>query len=116
MSDGTCIFLTKLGDTGVCGLQHMKPRACKIWPFKIFHRPSYGIPREALYRYWGRNFFVYVDPACMGFNWGKPTPEFKYRTLPEFIDVALGLREKQFHSTSKIPYQPPYAVRGQTLV
>jgi len=115
-SDGSCIFLTKLGDSYFCGLQNMKPKACKIWPFKIFSRPKYGTPREALYTYRGRNFFVYVDPACIGLSWGKPSQEFKYRTLPEFIEIAAGLREKQFHSTSKIPYRPhPYAFRGRTL-
>ena len=65
-SDGTCIFLTQLGDTFFCGLQHMKPKACKIWPFKIFFRSKFGIPREDLYRYRDRNFFVYLDPACLG--------------------------------------------------
>ncbi len=116
-SDGTCIFLTKAGDTFVCGLQHMKPKACKIWPFKIFYRPKYGVPKEALYKHRGRCFFVYLDPECTGISWGKPNQEFKYRTLPEFIDVAVGLREKQFYSTSKIQYQSyRYAFRGRTLV
>ena len=116
-SDGTCIFLTKLGDTFLCRIQHMKPKTCKIWPFKIFFRHKFGIPREALCRHRDRNSFVYVDPTCLGLRWGKPSQEFKYRILTEFIEIAAGLRENQFHSTSKIQYRPhPYAFRGRKLV
>jgi Fe-S-cluster containining protein len=116
-SDGTCIFLTKLGDTFLCGLQHMKPKACKIWPVKIFFRPKFGMPRDALYRYRDRNFFVYLDPACLGLSWVKPSREFKYRILSEFIEIVAGLHEKQFHSTSKIRYRPRYFdIIGRKLV
>jgi len=95
----------------------MKPLACKIWPFKIFLDPKFGSPNEALYRYRDRNFFVYVDPACTGLSWGKPTPEFKYKKLPEFIDVAMGILKKQLYSTSKIKFQPnPYIFRGRNII
>ena len=115
-SDGTCCFLTCTGDSCVCGLQYMKPLACKIWPFKVFDKPKFGRPDEAVYRYRNNNFYVYVDPACTGLNWGKPAPEFKYKTLPEFIDVAVGLRNQQFHSTSKIQCrQNPASFRGRDL-
>ena len=115
--DRTCYFLKYMGDSSICGLQYMKPLACKIWPFKIFDNPKFGKPNEALYRYQNKNFYIYVDPACTGLSWGKPTPEFKYRTSPEFIDVALGLRKQQFHSTSKIQCrQNPYVFRGRKLV
>ena len=115
--DGTCFFLTKFYDSWLCGLQNMKPKACKLWPFKILSRPKFGRPREALYRYRDRNFFVYVDSACAGLSWGKPTQEFTYRTLSEFIEIALGLLEKQFRSTSKIQYGPRYCeIRGRKLV
>jgi Fe-S-cluster containining protein len=116
-SDGTCIFLNRLGDSYRCGLQYMKPLACKVWPFKIFDKPKFGRPNEALYTYRNKNFYIYVDPACTGLSWGKPVPEFKYRTLPEFIDVAVGLERKQFHSTSKIQSHPrPYVFRGRNLI
>jgi Fe-S-cluster containining protein len=115
--DGTCIFLTKLYDTWLCGLQDMKPKACKLWPFKILSRPEFGRPNEASYKYKDRNFFVYVDPACTGIWWGKPTQEFAYRTMPELIEIALGLREKQYYSTSKILYRPQYfRVKGRKIV
>jgi Fe-S-cluster containining protein len=116
-SDGTCRFLTCMGDSCFCGLQYMKPLACKIWPFKIFDKPKFGRPDEALYRCRNNDFYVYVDPVCMGLSWGKPAPEFKYRTLPEFIDVAVGLRKHQLHSTSKIQYrQNPNVFRGRSLL
>jgi len=116
-SDGNCCFLTNLGDNCLCGLQYMKPKACKIWPFKIFSSPKFGIPREAVYRYRNNNVYIYVDPACTGLRFGKPTQEFTYRTLPEFIEVAVGLRENQFHSTSKIQCRSnPYVFRGRKLI
>jgi hypothetical protein len=115
-SDGTCRFLACVGDRCFCGLPNMKPLACKIWPFKIFAKPKFGRPDEALYRYRNKDFYVYVDQACTGLSWGIPTPEFKYRTLPELIDVAVGLRKQQFHSTSKIQCrQSPYLSRGRDL-
>jgi len=115
--DGTCVFLTRLYDTWLCGLQDMKPKACKLWPFKVLSRPKFGRPNEAHYKYGDREFFVYVDPACIGIRWGKPTQEFTYRTLPEFVEIALGLREKQYHSTSKIPYHPRYfRTRGRKII
>jgi len=103
--------------TYLCGLQNMKPKACKIWPFKIFLHPKYGTAKEALYPYRDQAFYVYVDPACTGLIWGQPIPEFKFKTLPEFVDVALGLRKKQFHSTSKLHCQPQsYVFRGRRLI
>ncbi|PVX23779.1 MAG: hypothetical protein CW691_09645 [Candidatus Bathyarchaeum sp.] len=116
-SDGTCCFLTCMGDNCICGLQYMKPLACKIWPFKVFDNPKFGNPNEALYTYRNRNFFIYVDPACTGLTLGKPSPEFKYKTLPEFIDVAVGIRRKQLHSTSKIQFRPNHSpFRGRTII
>jgi len=116
-SDGTCCFLNQVGNACVCGLQYTKPVACKIWPFKIFLDPKFGSQNEALYKYRDSNFFVYVDPACTGLRWGKPAQDFLYRTLPEFIDVAVGLRKQQFYSTSKIQGQPRHPTfRGRTLI
>jgi len=116
-SDGTCCFLSHHGDVSVCGLQYMKPIACKIWPFKIFLEPKLGSQNQALYKYQDHNFFVYVDPACTGLRWGKPDQRLVYKTLPEFIDIAVGLRKQQFYSTSKVQGQPgqnPF--RGRTVI
>ncbi len=107
-SDGSCYFVAKLGNTRICGLQHMKPKACKIWPFKIHSSPKYGRPVEAHYRYRDKDLFIYVDPSCTGLIWGKPTQELIFRILPEFVEVAIGVRDRQFYSTSKTLRQPSY--------
>jgi len=115
--DGTCLFLYKFFDAWLCGLQDMKPTACKLWPFKILSGPKFGRPSEAVYKYGDKNFFVYADPACIGIRWGKPTREFTYRTLTELVEIAEGLREKQYYSTSRIHYRPQYfRVRGRKIV
>ena len=100
--DGTCFFLYKLFDKCFCGLQHTKPRACKLWPFKIYRNPRYGNPHNAAYSYGEKKFFVYVDPFCLGVRPGTPSREFTHKTLPEFVEIGLGIREKQHHSTSKM--------------
>jgi len=101
-SDGSCVFLYRVMGHWVCGLQDMKPQACKLWPFKVYSYPKYGRPNEAVYPYLGRKFYVYVDPFCRGIRWGTPTPTYMYRVIPEFIDIALGRREKQYYSTSRL--------------
>jgi len=115
--DGTCIFLTKFYDTWLCGLQDMKPKACKLWPFKVLSRPGFGRPNEAGYKYRDRDFFVYVDPACIGIRWGPPTQGLTHKTIPELVEIALGLREKQLYSTSRIPYRLQYfRTRGRKII
>jgi Fe-S-cluster containining protein len=106
--DGTCIFLNRFLDCYVCGLQTMKPRACKLWPFKIYDKPKHGYPNEAAFKQWGRKFYVYVDSHCLGVRYGNPTPEFTQQTLLEFVEIGLGIREKQRYSTSNIRYSPIY--------
>lgn len=109
-SDGTCVFLSNFYGKGFCGLQNMKPLSCKLWPFKISDKPKYGRPNEAFYDYRGRKLFIYVDPSCVGIRWGNPTRDFMNTTLSEFIELSLGLREKQFYSTSPLLY-PPFRKR-----
>jgi Fe-S-cluster containining protein len=103
--DGTCVFLYQLSGRWRCGLQQTKPKACKMWPFKILGKPKYGNAREAAYHYRDSVFYVYIDPICIGTNWGTPSKELIQKTLPEFVDIGLGLKEKQYHSTSKTPFQ-----------
>jgi hypothetical protein len=78
----------------------MKPLACKLWPFKISDTPRYGEAREAAFDYQGRRLYVYVDPFCPEILYGKPSAAMMHRVIPEFIEIALGLREKQFYSTA----------------
>jgi Fe-S-cluster containining protein len=107
-SDGSCAFLCNYHHKGFCSLQHMKPMACKLWPFKILGKPKYGRAREAEYKYADRNLFIYADPSCKGLTWGSPITNFSKTTLTEFIELALGLRKKQVCSTSKMLFYPRY--------
>jgi Fe-S-cluster containining protein len=103
-NDGSCVFLYNLSGTYLCGLQQMKPKACKIWPFKIVSKPEFGYASEAAYGYGENRLFVYVDSTCSGLRYGKPTSEFADRTLREFIEIALGLRSNQYKTTANINF------------
>jgi len=101
-SDGTCVFLYNNFGNWLCSLQNMKPITCKLWPFKISDKPKYGRPNEAVYNWGGKKLYVYVDPSCEGLRWGNPNSEVMNTTLPEFVDLALGLQRKQFYSTARL--------------
>jgi len=107
--DGSCVFLYKFLDRWLCALQQMKPKACKLWPFKVYSQARYGGPNLASYEYGEKEFFVYVDPRCLGLEFGRhPSNQLVSKTIPEVLDIALGLREKQFYSTSKAPSYPEH--------
>jgi len=100
-SDGSCVFLYNYFGRWLCGLQDMKPLACKMWPFKVLKRPKYGNPNESIFNYRGRTFYVYVDPFCPNLRWGRPTAELTYKVIPEIIELSMNVREKQVYSTSR---------------
>ena len=101
-SNGCCIFLNKFQNMWLCSLQNTKPKACKLWPFKVYSKPKIGKSNEALYKFRDRNFFIYIDSVCIGIRWGPPSKEFTYKILPEILEIALGLSKKQYYSTSRI--------------
>jgi Fe-S-cluster containining protein len=106
-SDGSCIFLYNLSNMHLCGLQHMKPKACKLWPFKILGKPKFGYAKEAEYNYGGNRLYIYADSNCNGLKYGIPTWEFATQTIKEFIEIALGIRREQYKTTADIgPLQP----------
>jgi hypothetical protein len=88
----------------LCGLQQMKPKACKIWPFKIISKPEFGYPSEATYNYGGNRLFVYADSSCTGLRYGKPVWGFARHTLKEFIEIALGIRCEQYKTTGDLDF------------
>jgi Fe-S-cluster containining protein len=102
--DGSCAFLYRFANTYYCGLQHMKPSACKLWPFKVLTEPKYGQPNQAQFNYQGRRLFIYADSMCSGLRYGSPTWEFNFSTLREFVELALGTREVQVKTTSDLPF------------
>ena len=100
-SDGACAFLCRNTHNYFCGLQVMKPEACKIWPFKVLAEPKYGEPNQAAYEYMGNRLYVYADGMCCGLRYGSPTWEFSRTTIKEFAEIALGLNESQHKTTRK---------------
>jgi len=102
--DGSCAFLCRFANTYFCGLQHMKPRACKLWPFKVLTEPKYGQASQALFDYGGKRLFIYADSMCSGLRYGTPTWEFNFVTLREFVELAVGTREVQCKTTSNLSF------------
>jgi uncharacterized protein len=98
-SEGSCVFLCNKANTYFCSLQGMKPEACKIWPFKVLSEPKYGEPNKAAFDYMGTKLYVYVDTICSGLRYGTPTWDFRYTTLREFAELALGIRYLQYKTT-----------------
>jgi Fe-S-cluster containining protein len=98
-SDGSCRFLCSKSNNYYCGLQCMKPEACKIWPFKVLAEPKYGEPNQAIFNYMGTKLYVYADAMCNGLRYGTPTWDFRYTTIKEFAELALGIRQLQYKTT-----------------
>ena len=105
--DGSCAFLCSNANDYHCGLQNEKPQACKIWPFKVLSEPKYGEPNQAAYDYRGVHLYVYADTMCSGLRYGVPTWDFHFKTVKEFTEIALGLRQVQYNTTR------PVALRQQ---
>jgi Fe-S-cluster containining protein len=105
-SDGACAFLCNKSNNYHCALQNMKPEACKIWPFKVFSEPKYGEANQAAYDYGGVRFYVYGDTMCSGLRSGTPTWDFRYTTIKEFTELALGVRQVQFKTTRTVVFTP----------
>ena len=87
----------------------MKPKACKLWPFKILSKPKYGYAKEAAYYYGKNKFYVYADSNCSGLTLGRPSWEFANQTVREFVEIAIGIRTKQNKTTANIDLIPPYS-------
>lgn len=100
--DGSCIFLHHLNGRALCGLQHVKPEACRLWPFIPRETPDFGHPDLAHYQYGRRTFYVYVIPACPNLSFGYPSKKLKEKIIPEILDMKFGGRVKQKYSTSNL--------------
>jgi Fe-S-cluster containining protein len=106
VGDGSCAFLCNDSNNYYCGLQKMKPEACKIWPFKVLSEPKYGEPNQAAYDYGGIRFYVYADTMCSGIHLGTPTWDFRCIKVKEFAEIALGVRNVQYKSTRTASFTP----------
>ena len=105
-SDGDCSFLRNTSENYYCGLQKMKPEACKLWPFKVLSEPKYGEPKQAAFDYGGIRLYIYADTMCSGLRYGDPTWDFRYTTLKEFAELALGVRQVQYKTTRAVAFRP----------
>jgi len=101
-TDGSCVFLRTGNINSYCSLQYEKPIACKLWPFKIVNYPKFGHPKHAAFNRGSQRLYVYVDPGCRGLAFGVPTREFAHFIIPEFIEIASGLRRRQFKTTANV--------------
>jgi Fe-S-cluster containining protein len=99
LPDGACGFLCEVSGLGLCGLQNMKPAACKLWPFKVLFEPKYGDAKQAAFDFYGKRLYIYADSNCAGLRLGTPVWEFYSFVLREFAEVALGLCKSQRSST-----------------
>jgi len=97
---GRCLFQYAFSNMWLCGIQDMKPSACKLWPFKVYRSPKYGKADESIYNYMNKDYYVYVDTECRGIAYGKPSVEFMTKTVPEFIEISLGGGVSQCYSTN----------------
>jgi Fe-S-cluster containining protein len=109
--DGSCSFLCRFANTYYCGLQNMKPSACKLWPFKVLSEPKFGQAQQATFNYGGRQLFIYADAMCSGLRYGNPTWEFNHQTLPEFAELAVGARQTQSKTTRNLGFAPRFQAR-----
>ncbi len=100
--DGSCPFAYSIAHNCLCGLQNMKPGACKQWPFKVLFEPKFGDANHASYSYGDLRLFVYADSLCSGLKYGNPRWEFAALTLREFVELTLGKRQTQ-RMTTRLP-------------
>jgi hypothetical protein len=98
-NDGSCPFVYRFGNGCLCGLQNMKPGACKQWPFRVLFEPRFGDANHALYEYGDLRLFVYADSMCSGLRYGSPRWDFATSTLREFVALTLGKRQVQWKTT-----------------
>lgn len=96
-----CVFQRPSVGRSICSLQKMKPLACKLFPFRIMSKPLYKRGDTSEYNFYGRNFYVYMDPECDGIVIGRPNKRFLYDILPEVIQIGVGVNFKQKYTTSK---------------
>ncbi len=100
--DNWCPFLYRQPADRFCSLQQTKPLACRLWPFRVTNQPTLGNEEAARFQHRNSIHYVYVVPFCRGITYGRPTEFFAKYVIPEFLDMRLGLRREQYHSTRKL--------------
>lgn len=98
--DRRCIQYNS-GQRWLCGIQDIKPGACRLWPFTICKEPTYGRPEEALFNCAYGDLYVYIDTKCSGITYGVPSLESISKVVPEFVEIGSGGSNRQFYSTHR---------------
>lgn len=104
--DGRCAFQEEAMGLWICSLADRKPTICKLWPFHVFNRPSYGRGGQAEYEYEGKKLYIYVNSYCPNLTLGRPSERLTTLVIPEVLDIALGKSGSQRYSTSRL-LDPP---------
>ncbi len=79
----------------------MKPSVCKMWPFRVLLKPDKMDKNfDGLYQVNNKEYFVYLNPKCLGINKGNPIDLKK--TIEEIINLWNGLKDEQYYSTSRV--------------
>ncbi|MGQ9542947.1 MAG: YkgJ family cysteine cluster protein [Candidatus Bathyarchaeia archaeon] len=99
--DGRCVFQIPMSGRWICGIQAVKPIACKQWPFIIVNKPLFGHDDLALLKEFDLKFYIYVDPKCRGLLLGAPSTILLERILPEVLKLSHG-DVNQYYSTSRL--------------
>jgi len=99
--DGRCAFQYRSGQMWLCGIQDIKPGACRLWPFKVCKEPTYGRREEAIFKCAYGDLYIYVDPKCNGIQYGFPSREFVSKVILEFIELGLGGSNRQLYTTCR---------------
>ena len=114
---GRCIFQRWIQGRWLCTIQTVKPRVCKLWPFRIYDHPKHGDPELASFTYRRRQIFVYCDQRCSGISPGYPSTHLVHIVIPEFAAIALRDRVAQTFSTARMrlsTYVQPVQSRRQS--
>ena len=100
-SNGRCEFQRPLMNRWICTLQGTKPTACRLFPFRMHHKPIYKGGENAKVAIGDRVYYLYIDPDCKGIELGQPSERFRNEIVPEIVRIGMGLPVKQKFTTSK---------------
>ena len=89
--DGRCPFLTYIGPIAYCKIYYERPTVCRLYPFYVSKKPTYGRANEAEFEYHNETFYVYIDSLCLGVNKAKnikDVAEFYVYLWSRYIKVS----------------------------
>ena len=65
----------------------------------------------------GHDLYIYVDEHCLGLSFGRPSDDFIKKTLREFVEISLMIRDRQYYSTSqRVDYRIPVQTQIRQII